>query len=129
MDDPLEARAAQNLLADGRQAILDARRDGRPDVALRHPLRNDEDQRLRAVALREPLSDDRRTNGRDDERHQNQPFPVPDDLENFFRRVLLSRQHGYFLRSGTHAVIPTRTVFRSSDCGMPGVVMTAVPRL
>ena len=47
----LEPRAAQDLLADRLQPILDARRHGRLHVALGHPLRHDQDQRLRAVAV------------------------------------------------------------------------------
>src|SRR5207244_1364638 len=35
-NDPLEARTAENLLADGLQTILDTARDGRPNVALRN---------------------------------------------------------------------------------------------
>jgi len=48
LDDPLQARAAENLLSDRLQPILDSRRHGGPDVALGHPLRHDQNQRVGA---------------------------------------------------------------------------------
>jgi len=46
LDDPLEPRAAHDLLRQRLQPILDARRHGRPHVCFRHALRYDENDCL-----------------------------------------------------------------------------------
>ena len=49
LDDPFEPRAAEDLLGDRLQPILDARGHRRAHVALRHALRHDQDQGLGVI--------------------------------------------------------------------------------
>jgi hypothetical protein len=92
-DDLLEARAAENLLADRLQAILDARRHRRLDVTLRHALRHHEDQALRTVQVRQIVNDHR--SGRCDQhrRQDDQPLPSPGHFQQRVEGVLLIRDH------------------------------------
>ena len=79
-DDLLEPRAAEDLLADRLQPILDARGHRRPDVALGHALRHDQDQRLGAVEVRQLVDDRRRHAANEQRRQHDQPLAPPRDL-------------------------------------------------
>ncbi len=58
-DDPLEPRAAHDLLADGVEPVLDLGCDRRPHVALGHTLRHDEHQRVGTILIGQEVGDDR----------------------------------------------------------------------
>ena len=53
LDDALEARAAEDLLLDRRQPVVELGRDLRADEALGHPRRNHQNQRLGLVKVRQ----------------------------------------------------------------------------
>jgi hypothetical protein len=89
-DDPLEPAAAENLLLQRLEAILDAIGDGRSDIALRHALRDDQDRGLRAVLVGQPTHDDDRRNRHKDERNQDEPFAAQRDPQNIFGREFAS---------------------------------------
>ena len=128
-NDRLQAGAAQNDLPDASKPVFNARRDRRLDVVLWNALRNDLDQGLGAILHGHAPRDHERAHGGNHKRHDQQPFAMPQDVQNVFRRVGFSRQHVfYFLSSGTHKVNPTRTECRSMTDGTVSGTTMASPR-
>jgi hypothetical protein len=75
-DDALEPRAAQNLLVDRRQPLLDRRRHRRLHVRVGHALRHDHDQRFRPVLVDELVRHPRGRRGAQDHQAGDLP-PAP----------------------------------------------------
>ncbi len=90
-DRPFEPIAAEDLLPERGQPILDTARHGCAHVALRHPLRNDQDRRFRAVLIGERACVHRGRRGDDHRRQRDQPLAVPRDAQDVFDAVRLSR--------------------------------------
>ena len=90
LDDALEPRAAQNLLADRLQPIFDARRDRRPDVALGHLLRHHEDDGLRPVPVRQIVRHHDRADRDQHKRQHDRPLAARRNLDEIFRCVRLT---------------------------------------
>ena len=86
-DRPFEPIAAEDLLPQRGQPILDAARHGRAHVAFRHPLRNDQDRRFRAVLIRQRARVHHSRRGDDHRRQQDEPLAVPRDAEHVFDAV------------------------------------------
>src|SRR5580704_260063 len=96
-------------------------------VALRDTLWHDQDDRLGLVHVGQAPDDREHPDRDDDEWQDNPPFSTPDNPADFLRCVLLPRQHGYLFTTGSHNVIPTRALLRSSDPGIPAGRTTAAP--
>ena len=124
-DDSFEARAAQKLLAEALKSIFDARRHRRLDVALRHPLRNDHDQRARAIPVGETVQDgDCRDAGEENRDHNDEQTPL-ENTDDVVERVCPAWKHRGSQRiSRVLSVSPTRTVCRSSVWGRPSARST-----
>ena len=93
LDDAFEARAAENLLADRLQTILDARRDRRLHVGLGHALGHDQDQRLRPELVRQLRRHERRRSRDDDARQQHRPPAPAGDGKYLLRSDLFADDH------------------------------------
>ena len=79
-DDLLEARAAQDLLIERGQAVLEPHSHGRLHVGLGNLLRHDEDERLGAKPVWQSPGHCHRRHRDEDEGHQHQPLSPPDRL-------------------------------------------------
>ena len=90
LDDALEARAAQNLLADRLETVLDSRRHGRPHVGFGHLLGHDEDDGLRTISVRQIVRDDHCRERDDHKRKHDRPLAARGDHDEILRCVRLT---------------------------------------
>ena len=97
-DDALEPRLAQNLRADRQQPLLDRLRNGGTHVVLRHALRHDENQRRRAIAIRQRQRHPDGGHREEERRPDDEPLPLPQNPHHARRRIAPSWQHYGVLR-------------------------------
>ena len=88
LNDALETRAAQDLLLNRLQAVLDPGRDRRLHVALRNPLRHDQNQRVRPIQIRQGAHPRSHAHRNRDGGKNRPPLSAPCDQNDVFRRVL-----------------------------------------
>ena len=118
-DDLFEPRAAQDLLVEGGQAVLEPHFHRWLHVVLGNLLRDHHDERLGAKPVRQPPCHHDGRHRNDDERHQDQPLCAATARRARLQGYSAFQESCSHLVRGSQRFRPTRTPLRLNSGGRP----------